>query len=318
MGLKPDLGMGKIRHLPISREGLQLEICPQTRSILQLSSQLIPEFIETSIQEHQRLISIGASAVLKNAPESAVTLVARAGLPTVCVKEFRWRGYVHAVKGLFRPTQGRRTFVNGHLLNSYDVNAAYPLALIRKVTAGVVWTEWVVMQVISHSIPLDRYILQRVSRAWNIEEKRELARSLGRFVAKMHSQGIFHSDLKTCNILVVDNYGDTNFPHDPTSLPVEPPARTARFILVDYDDVTFSVEVVRRRKVKNLVQIFLSTPLVMTMTDRLRFLNEYALHLGMTAKEKRLIAREVILTVQGKTILYVGFQGDITEKVFPN
>lgn len=317
MGLNPDPqipGTGSIR---ISRQGFQVEIHPHAHSVVGLPIELMPEIIERLIREHQRMISASARTVLKNAPESAVTLVALEGLPEMCVKEFRWRGYVHAAKGIVRPTQGRRTFVNGWLLNQHSVNAAYPLALVRDVRAGVVCVEWVVMESVSNSLPLDRYILRRVSMAWNREEKRELDRSLGRFVAKMHAQGIFHSDLKTCNILVSEAVSEIHAPHDRKNATTLPGLAT-RFILVDYDDVTFSAEVARRRRVKNLVQIFLSTPRIITLTDRLRFLNEYGPHAGITATEKRLIAHEVLQAVQGKTILYVGFHGDIRENAFPN
>jgi len=92
------------------------------------------------------------------------------------------------------------------------------------------------------------------------------------------------------------------------------PAGTLRFSLVDYDDVTFSDIVSTKKRIKNLVQIFLSMPTAVTACDRLRFLHEYALHVGLSASERRRTALRVLKAARGKQILYVGFDGDIVEK----
>ncbi|MEI8181970.1 MAG: lipopolysaccharide kinase InaA family protein [Desulfomonile sp.] len=318
MGPKPNLSLDGATDFQTCREGCQIQIHPQARSILNSDWEMLVDFMLASIQEHQRLIAGGSvGAVLKNAPESGVTLVSIDGFPTVCVKEIRWRGYPHAVKGLIRPTQGCRTFVNGHKLNYYNVYAANPLALIRKVKRGLVRTEWVVMQSVSNALELDRYIVRRVSGAWSIEEKKGLIRSLGRFIGQMHSKGIFHSDLKTCNILVSDDALDLLPRDEPDYLTPFHSSRRVRFILVDYDEVSFSSEVSTRRKIKNLAQIFLSTPLAITMADRLRFLNEYALYSEIGGKQRRSLAQGVLEAVRGKDILYVGLGGDVIEKWYP-
>ena len=67
------------------------------------------------------------------------------------------------------------------------------------------------------------------------------------------------------------------------------------------------------RKVKNLVQIFLSTPRAITATDRLRFLREYARQAGIDRDRRREMARRVLKTATGRQILYVGPDGDVTE-----
>ena len=311
-----DLATGSIQAKSIRthKQGFHVEICPEACLILNLALNLVQDFVLSSIREHQRLLSLRAASILKNAPESAVTLVKLSGFPAVCVKEFRWRGFCHGIKGLFRPTQGRRTFTNGRRLNQARVSAAYPLALIRKMSLGIVITEWIVMEVVPNSLELDRYILDRIALSWTTEEKRGLARALGRFVGSMHSRGVFHSDLKTCNILVSKDRTAS----DKTTIPDYSPAThlhsAVRFVLMDYDDVRFSHSVSLRSKVKNLVQIFLSTPLAVNMSDRFRFLDEYALNSGISPGQKRQIARQVLRSVGNKDILYVGPNGDIREK----
>jgi hypothetical protein len=84
--------------------------------------------------------------------------------------------------------------------------------------------------------------------------------------------------------------------------------------LLDYDDITFAREVTDKKRIKNLVQIFLSTPMAVKASQRLLFLDEYALHAGLSRSRKAKIAREVIKSAQGKNLLYVGLDGDVCER----
>jgi len=292
----------------------RLEMHPQAAAILGLDASEVADFIHASILEHLRLVQAPGQAVRKNAPESAVTLVEVPGFPGVCVKEFRWRGWLHGAKGLFRPTQGLRTFRNGWRLLGAGIGAAAPLALLRNKRSGIVHTEWIVMQMIPGGMELDRFVLKGIASAWGMEEMRSLVRLLGRFVGSMHARGIFHSDLKTCNILVSQ---DSSPPGEAAQdQGTAPPglAQSVRFSLLDYDDVHFSREVSLKKRLKNLVQIFLSTPLAVNASSRLLFLSEYGLHAGLTRQERRQMAREVLSAANGREILYVGFDGDIREK----
>jgi hypothetical protein len=291
-----------------------IRIHPNAGMVLDLAPERLPGLIAQALDEHDRLICSGGPSVLKNAPESAVTRVTLENWPPVCVKELRFRGPMHALKSVLRPTQGTRTFSNGWRLNEAGFRAAYPLALVQMKRLELVTREWIIMELIPRSLELDRYLLHRIRSDWGPEEKRGLARLMGRYIGSLHSAGIFHADLKTCNILVSeiqDESGDMaqSGPWRPMS-----PAGTLRFSLVDYDEVTFSDMVPRRKRVKNLVQIFLSMPTAVTACDRLRFLQEYALHVGLSVADRRKTALEVLKAARGKKILYVGFDGDIVEK----
>jgi tRNA A-37 threonylcarbamoyl transferase component Bud32 len=109
---------------------------------------------------------------------------------------------------------------------------------------------------------LDLFILERFAGhldAARREEKRELARAFGRFVADLHARGIYHGDLKAVNVFVAARE-DGSF----------------EFTLVDYDRVVFGERVDRRRRIKNLSQAAASIAVLMTKTDRLRFHRAYA------------------------------------------
>ena len=252
--------------------------------------------------------------MLKNAPESAVTLVSLSGFPRVCVKQFRWRGWTHALKGIFRPTQGVRTFGNGWRLLADEIPVAAPLALVREKERGLVRNEWVVMEVIPDALELDRFVLKRSASKWTPDERRGIVRGFGRLIGSMHSKGVFHSDLKTCNVLVSEDGPKADNSANCQDCPPQACFGPVRFSLLDYDDVRFSAAVPRRKTIKNLVQIFLSTPTAIGGADRLRFLGEYALHVGLTRRERREVALDVLRAARGKAILYVGFEGDVREK----
>lgn len=291
--------------------GLRLQVRPEAAAILGIAAGEVLDFIRASIGEHKRLVTEPTAAVRKNAPESAVSLVELPGFPGVCVKEFRWRGWFHSAKGLMRPTQGLRTFRNGWRLIEAGIGVAAPLALIREKRSGLVHTEWVVMQMITGALELDRFILKS---DWNSEQSRAFVRLLGRFIGSMHARGIFHSDLKTCNILVSQEASPCSDQIQDQESSSSRPVQSVRFSLLDYDDVRFYGEVSLKRRLKNLVQIFLSTPLAVNASSRMHFLSEYSLHSGLTRQERREMAREVLRLATGKEILYVGFDGDIREK----
>jgi serine/threonine protein kinase len=170
------------------------------------------------------------------------------------------------------------------------------------------------MEVIPEALELDRFVLKRIESKWTPDERRGIVRMFGRFIGTMHSKGIFHSDLKTCNVLVSEDRLKKGNSVDCEETAEGAHFKPVRFSLLDYDDVRFSAAVPARKTVKNLVQIFLSTPVAIRAADRLRFLNEYALHVGMARRERREIAMKVLKASKGKEILYVGFDGDVREK----
>ncbi len=296
---------------------ISIEIHPEASTILNRSEHNLTDFARKAIEEHTGLFRSKSTAIRKDAPESGVSLVDLTGFPRVCVKEFRWRGWFHALKGIFRPTQGLRTYRNGRRLSNMGISCARPLALVRKSLFGIVRSEWVIMEVIPGGLELDRYIVRRISLGWTPDERRGLARLLGRFIGSMHSRGVFHSDLKTCNIVVSGPDPSPEEGSDPSTAegsPLAYPSGTIQFSLLDYDDVTFARDVSDKKRIKNLIQIFLSTPVAIKASQDLLFLDEYALHAGLSRNQKREIAREVVRAARGKDVLYVGFDGDVREK----
>ncbi|MBT6048903.1 MAG: hypothetical protein HOG49_19065, partial [Candidatus Scalindua sp.] len=121
-----------------------------------------------------------------------------------------------------------------------------------------------------------------------------LISNFAKTLAGMHNHNIFHHDLKTCNIMVKEY------------------EKMFNFTFLDFDKVSFRAEITIRKRVKNLIQINLSTPRLFTLTDRLRFLREYLEQCGIM-NEKKNILREIVNISKVDKILYVSSQGDVTE-----
>ncbi len=313
----PALQWGRANRRLSMRNTLVIRIADDAAVVLGVDAQRMQDVVRSAIEGHRRVIGHTGPQRRKDAPESAVTIVDLPGLPRVCVKEFRWRGWGHALKGLFRDTQGVRTYRNSHDLKSAGIGVARSLALVREKRFGLAVTEWIVMEVVPSAMELDRYIVERTEASWCTEEKRRLVKGLARFVGEMHRKGIFHSDMKSCNILVS---GPSELPTGCSVKRVPGEAAPDRmksnlyFFLLDYDDVRLRKKISVRERVRNLSQIFLSIPRVIGATDRMRFLRQYARNAGIDDRERRESARQLLRSASGKKILYVGFDGDVEEE----
>lgn len=101
--------------------------------------------------------------------------------------------------------------------------------------------------------------------------KREVIRALGDYVGRLHAVGIVHGDLRMNNILID---GHAKPPH---------------FALIDNErNMRFSVYMPRRLRIKNLVQVTLFHPPIVTRADRLRFYQAYCKAIGLHSRSKRI------------------------------
>lgn len=277
------------------------EYHPAAPDILGAPVSALSDVTDTCRQAHKTELANRGPGVRKNAPESAVTVITLSSGVTVCVKEIRRRGILHSAKSLFRPPAGRRSFRNGIALSRSGIGTARPLILCSSKSLGAVTSELLIMEVIPGSQELDRYMLSRIQDNWSFNERRRFVLDFAEFTGDLHAKGVFHSDMKTCNIFVV-----------PSQLP-ESNGRV-RFALTDYDDVEFHDRLPYNRRLKNLVQLFLSTPTALGVTDRLRFLQRYGELSGLHRVRIRQLSRSVPEAARGRKILFVGFEGDVIQE----
>jgi hypothetical protein len=177
------------------------------------------------------------------------------------------------------------------------VEAVKPLALVEE---GIAWTvrlSTVVLEDRRDLPQLDRF-LARGLKARGLPAARAWARALGRFIGGLHRRGIYHADLKACNLLVEGSDGS------------EP-----RFVLLDHDRLLFGGPVTVRRRLKNLMQLNTSLPRALSTGLRARLLRAYVRAAGWKGGWK-VLWREVLRESRGKGIVYVSDAGDVFEDPF--
>ena len=291
------------------KDGFHLQIGRHSRSIIDLPAHEIESIAFKAIEEHRRHIELGSKRVKKNSAETAVSIISISGIAPLCVKHFKNRGYGYSFKGAFRLTHGARAIHCGTLLFDAGLTSAVPIALVQKSKWGFVPEEWLVMAAVQNAIELDRYLVGRVRSKWPDDEKHVFMKLFANFLGKLHQCGAFHTDLKTCNIVVTS----ANL-YDRSALQNGNHANPASFSLIDYDDVRYyRYGVSLKNRAKNFAQLFLSTPSDINLNDRSKFVEIY---LDTCDKSKYYGAKLVKAArkrIEGKSLLYVGPEGDISE-----
>ena len=249
------------------------------------------------IEKHNSaLINNDSAVIMKCDSKTALTRHAFKDktVQNVVVKQYRVGCFGCLLKNLFRGSAGRKAWVAGNGLRVYGLNTPLPLALLEKKRSGITTGSYLIMEEVKDSLEMDRYILKNLVNRKDIKKKKALISNIANTLGEMHNHNIFHHDLKTCNIMVKEN------------------GKSFDFTFLDFDKVSFNEEITVRKRVKNLVQINLSTPRLFTLADRLRFLNEYLDLCGIT-NEKKNMMKEVASLSKTEKILYVSSQGDVTE-----
>jgi serine/threonine protein kinase len=133
---------------------------------------------------------------------------------------------------------------------------------------------------------LDHRILRRFrEQGLPVEERRGLISEVATFVRRLHRAGIYHGDLKACNLFVqIGESGDR------------------RIRVVDYDRVRLDRPLGFRRRVKNLAQLSASIPTCISRSDRLRFFLRCAPSTDVAREWKR-YARGVIEACRSKIVV---------------
>ncbi|MHC4269269.1 MAG: lipopolysaccharide kinase InaA family protein [Planctomycetota bacterium] len=218
-------------------------------------------------------------------------------IQNVVIKQYSSKSGFRIIKNIFRRSAGKRAWVAGNGLRVYGFNTPEPMALIEQKMFGINTDSYLIMEEIQDSMEMDRYILSSFhdqSSIKNFKKKKTFINNLAKTIGKMHNHNIFHHDLKTCNIMVKEI------------------GESFDFIFLDFDKVSFEKNITIRNRLNNLTQINYSTPRLISLTDRYRFLKEYLKQCALLDK-KKYILRELIRLNKARKFHYVSFNGDVTE-----
>jgi len=118
-------------------------------------------------------------------------------------------------------------------------------------------------------------------------ERKTLAGTIGRTVGMMHMSGIFHADMKACNIFM-----DTE---------------RSEAVFIDTDRVVQSSRVSREKRLRNLMQIGLSIPRRVAMESGRDMIDAYA---ALTDDDAQYLIDELKRRMKGKEVIYTTENGD--------
>lgn len=242
------------------------------------------------VEEHLRLLKESPSSLAKYAPEVSVSIFKDEGV-RVCVKHFRNLNLWRTFKDHFRQPKGLKSWVGSHDLRVRGIPSLTPLALVEKRRWWGLRESFFLMETSETGQEMDRYILERLG---DLQKKRLFTKAFAQWLSYLHQKGVYHQDMKTCNILILEN------------------GETWTFHLLDLEDVR--LEKVRERKLlTNFLQLNASTPKIITRTDRFRFLKEYV-RLNPIIGNQKLFLRQVIEESRRTGLLYVSSQGVVEER----
>ena len=259
------------------------------------------EILMGMIDAHREIIKNSPSRLLKHSPKAVVSMVEipqGPGLRT-SVKQYRCVTAWGKIKDSFRFSRGKISWIAANELFRRGISVLKPLAYVEKRRFGFMGESFFLMESPAEYLEMDRYLIKSFGNGPSGDttcEKRSFIREFARCIGHLHRSDIFHSDLKTCNILARKRAGGWEFS------------------FIDLDAVRLGMEVNSRRALKNLIQINCSTPGFLGYADRIRFLKWY-LEIYSIPMPKRDLIKVILEESRKRGVVYVSPEGDVTEEV---
>jgi tRNA A-37 threonylcarbamoyl transferase component Bud32 len=244
------------------------------------------------MEGHGDLTRESPSSLIKYSPKVVVSILNDGG-DKVCLKQFRYPHFWGRMKEHFRRSKGFRSWMAANGMRARGLPSLKPLALVERRNWSGPQESFLIMEALAKDQELDRYILKGFG---DLNRKRVFIKSFARWLHGLHKTGLYHKDMKTCNILVSEN------------------GETWDFHLLDFEDILMDERVDSKKLFRNFLQLNTSTPKIMTRADRLRFLREY-LRLNPVVKDPRVFLHGLVDESRRRGLVYVSPQGVVTERM---
>lgn len=149
----------------------------------------------------------GQGQVVKHGPHRTVY---RIDLPekSFFVKHDRSRGWLRALRGLFRASAARREHRQALAIAQREVPTVRPVALGEQTRAGLVLDSYLITEAIAGAQSLDDFLARDekvTDPAARAAQRRQVLIRLARLCADAHRAGVVHDDFHAGNILVQFN-----------------------------------------------------------------------------------------------------------------
>jgi hypothetical protein len=244
------------------------------------------------MEEHRTLVRERSSALVKYSPEVLVSILSDEG-EQIGLKQFCYPHFWGRVKEYFRRSKGLKAWTAANGLRARGLPTLKPLALVERKGWMGLRESFLFMEALANDLEMDRYVLKGFE---GLKRKRVFIKAFARWLDGLHRVGVYHKDMKTCNILVSEKGEGWDF-H-----------------LLDFEDVRMDEKVNRKKLFRNFLQLNTSTPQVMTRIDRFRFFREY-LRLNPIVKDEKAFLHGLVDESRRRGLVYVSPQGVVTERL---
>jgi serine/threonine protein kinase len=225
------------------------------------SSYVSPEWLEI-LANPDSLFELPAARIVKDSPttKAAVVTVEVGGAGhALHVKRLNRRGMDFTVKYLFQCSRARRLFRNHVALIERGVPTLQPIAAISERAGPFLRSSFLITKQIEAKPLFTLWEKDLYPSGNSPERRRKLMTDVALLVAKMHTAGVFHRDLKSSNILVKTD---------------------GRPVIADLDGARMRSSVSYRQRVRDLARLSTSLVPLANMADRHVFLKEYIAAFG--------------------------------------
>ncbi len=196
--------------------------------------------------------------ILKSSEKSVVTIVEREGKESLCVKENSFVNMLYVLRNLFRKSRSLKSWIASNGLIVRGIDTPLPRAVVEKKVGPFVIKSYIISSFMNEAKELNDYINVFKSPA-QIKNKSAFIKACADALKNLHSKGIYHSDLKSNNILVTESEKDI-----------------WNFYFIDLDRVLFRKDLSFYQRANNLAQLNASVSSLITVKDRLKFFYFYA------------------------------------------
>jgi serine/threonine protein kinase len=191
-----------------------------------------------------------------------VTLPIAGRSRTLFVKRYNAFSLRYKLASPFIQSGAFRSLRGAAILRAAEIPTALPVAAVENRRGGALTMSFFLSEEIAGGQTVDAYWRGRlggVSGRDGARLRQRFLAALAQLFRSLHSQGIYHNDLKDANILAAADPSETGL----------------RFFLLDLEGVASVARLSERRKVKNLVQINRSLGQYLRPPEKIFFLKSY-------------------------------------------
>jgi len=199
----------------------------------------------------------------------------------VYVKRYNTFSLRHRLGSIFSPSGGIRSLRGAAILTRNGIATAKPIAAVEERIWGAVTRSFFLSEEIPGGVTVDslwRESLSSLPTPEGARRRRAFLTTLGRLFHALHSQGVYHNDLKDANILAAQ---------------ITDSESTALFLL-DLEGVRQYSAVSESRRIKNLVQLNRTLGRYLRNVQKLRVLQAYLNGESGSRQLRRRIIEQVV------------------------